>query len=862
MNTKIGNIVKKQLRTSAIVKEIPGQGLKQQNTIDAAVDSVLTEFVSVSKDSDGRQRLYNAVNLLDAVKLANKASSSDEASAQLNLIVGDEGERRLVKQVRTGSDLTEVQAKNVLAGVSPSVLKALKSELTHGTAENSAAGLATLLNSRGTVAPVNSTRADSTGKKPANAQPVRQTVYTSGGVAAAESGNSWFVRFALPVVLMGALILGSIKYCSDSEKSRVVAEERGNLQLELNSAQEESELQTNRIASLQGEYDSAQSQIGQLQGEYDSAQTKIGQLQDELQVSKAEVEALRDVPVDTAELQQSLASATSDRNAAIDSASELIEQLEQVSTERDQTLQREVKLKAELEQARTTITGNEESIANIDVLKAKIEEITTSRDDALQRNLERTATNEKLLEQVNATAPTITGLESQVEKLEGEVASLADEKKQLETNLDDTTQALAEARAARLQDTERLTADNTDLAGQLTQMLGFRDEAETSLEKQDVKVAEQIETIATLQEQVSSLEKANEEAGQSAMLLQKRIDDLDVELKNAQESIANRDTQLKESAETLKSTNEKLNVALGEFNDLEKERDGLVETQEELTQKIEVLNTEKSAAADELESRDAKITELTGDLQTAMSAGEADETRIAELESSLEREQSTIAELEGSNVLLEQEKSTLQSDYETASGKIDALDAQLIMQGRKLLQERKTITTLNATAVSLEADAQALTDETNSLRENIERQLVQAGINDARVQSVDDDRAVAITLGSGNLFQTGDASLTREGGVVLAKIGKILTNYSDWRIDVEGHTDSYAIGKSLRKRYPTNWELSSARASAAVRHMKNIGGVDAESLSVHGFAETRPIADNSNARGRELNRRVDIILRR
>ena len=184
------------------------------------------------------------------------------------------------------------------------------------------------------------------------------------------------------------------------------------------------------------------------------------------------------------------------------------------------------------------------------------------------------------------------------------------------------------------------------------------------------------------------------------------------------------------------------------------------------------------------------------------------------------------------------------------------------MQGRKLLQERKTITTLNATAVSLEADAQALTDETNSLRENIERQLVQAGINDARVQSVDDDRAVAITLGSGNLFQTGDATLTREGGVVLAKIGKILTNYSDWRIDVEGHTDSYAIGKSLRKRYPTNWELSSARASAAVRHMKNIGGVDAESLSVHGFAETRPIADNSNARGRELNRRVDIILRR
>ena len=121
---------------------------------------------------------------------------------------------------------------------------------------------------------------------------------------------------------------------------------------------------------------------------------------------------------------------------------------------------------------------------------------------------------------------------------------------------------------------------------------------------------------------------------------------------------------------------------------------------------------------------------------------------------------------------------------------------------------------------------------------------------------------MAITLGSGNLYQTGDASLTREGGIVLAKIGNILTNYSDWRIDVEGHTDSLAIGKALRNRYPTNWELSSARASAAVRHLRNVGGVDAESLSVHGFGDTRPIADNSNVKGREQNRRVDIILRK
>ena len=801
MNTKIGNIVKKQLQNTAIMKEVPEQVLQQQNTINSAVDSVLTGFSSVAKDSDGRQRLYNAVNLADAVKLANKDSSAKDSGAQLNIIVGDEGEQRLVKKLCTGSDLTELQAKNVLAGVSPVVLNALKAELTHGTAENSAAGLATLLSSTGTATAVSKTPVATATH--ANAQPGHHAAHTTGGVAAAESGNSGFMRFALPLLLFGALILGSVKYCSESEKSRVVAEERGNLQLELNSAQEESELQTAEIASLQGDYD--------------SAQTQIGQLQDELQSSRADVEALRDVPTDTAELQQKLASVTSDRD--------------------------------------TAIADNRESIATIDSLKEEIEEISASRDDAIERNLQRTAANEKLQQQLDAAAPAIKDLESQVE-------SLTSTRAELDQQLEETSQALTETRTARQQDTERLTAETTDLSGQLTQMLGFRNAAEASLKKQEMKVADQAGTITALEEQLDTLETANKEADQSAMLLQKRIDELNIELKSAEDSIATGNIQLTERTETLASTSDKLKAALTEVDDLQKERDGLSDTQQELTQNIEALNAEKNTAMEEIESLGVKISRLTDDLQTAMSNGEAKDARISELESSLESERTTVTGLENSNTTLEQEKSTLQADIETASGKIDALDTQLSMQGRKLLQERKTVAALNATAAGVKADAQALTDETLTLRENIEQQLIQAGINDAAVKSIDDDRAVAITLGSGNLFQTGEASLTREGGIVLAKVGNILTGYSSWHIDVEGHTDSFAIGKALRKRYPTNWELSSARAAAAVRHMKNVGGVNAESLSVHGFAETKPVADNSTAKGREQNRRVDIILRR
>lgn len=978
MNIKISNIVKEQLHDAAIVQELPGQGVQRLSIVNRAVDSVFTEFKGVANDLSRRKRLSDAVNL------AGKVSAPNDAGVQLQTIVGDEGVQRLVTQVRAGNDLTDSQANNVLAAVSPNVLNALRSELSQDNSQISSDELAIALNASEHVVSANTAHTGSTHTS-------AQTTQSSGGASGAASENTGLMRYALPL-LLGALALLTIKYCSDSAKSRVVAEERGNLEVELADVQEESELQTTQIASLQGDYDSAQSQIdslqsdydsaqsqittlqgdydtaqselASLQGDYDSAQSQIVQLEGDLQSSRAEAETLRDVPTDTAELQQLLASATNERDLASNSGSALQGQLNQVYAERNQALQQRESLLAELEDARTTIASNEEAIANIDRLKAEITEITAARDDALERNIELTAANEKLLMEVEAIEPTITDLESQVESLtsvrteldqqllettealdkeksdrelhvnilmqdveslktqvaeaaptieglEGQVASLTDEKTQLQTELADTTIALDESRSARQQDTDRLTAETTDLSGQLTQMLGFRDAAETSLAEQQTKVTEQAETITSLEEQVSSLEKANEDAGDSATALQTRLDEIDAELKSAQENLTNTEAQLTERTAALESTNDKLAVAQSQLDELEKERNGLVDGREKLTQNIADLNAEKLAAISEVEGRDTSISKLTSDLQTAVSDTETAESRITELESSLEMEQASVTELENSNAALEQENASLLADNETANGTIDSLDAQLKTQGQNLQQEQQKIETLNETVAGLEADGSVLTQErdialsksevlekllavtdrktetltrdrnalqneieiaasndqamtvvTLALREKIEQQLILEGIEDASVQSIDGDRAVSITLGSGNLFQAGQASLTREGGIVLAKLGNILSGYSDWRLDVEGHTDSQGIGRALRQRYPTNWELSSARAAAAVRHMTDVGGVSAESLSVHGFADTRPIGDNSSAEGREMNRRVDIVLRR
>ena len=129
------------------------------------------------------------------------------------------------------------------------------------------------------------------------------------------------------------------------------------------------------------------------------------------------------------------------------------------------------------------------------------------------------------------------------------------------------------------------------------------------------------------------------------------------------------------------------------------------------------------------------------------------------------------------------------------------------------------------------------------------------------VSTRDANSAVGITIDSGNLFRPGSAELSAEGSEVLARLGGIVANFDDWKIDVEGHTDNQPIGGRLLERYPSNWELSVARASSAVRFLQN-SGIDPATLSARGFGETRPLDANDTPEARRKNRRVEVVLRK
>jgi chemotaxis protein MotB len=110
------------------------------------------------------------------------------------------------------------------------------------------------------------------------------------------------------------------------------------------------------------------------------------------------------------------------------------------------------------------------------------------------------------------------------------------------------------------------------------------------------------------------------------------------------------------------------------------------------------------------------------------------------------------------------------------------------------------------------------------------------------------------------LFDVGDASVTEGGAEVLSRVGAVLANVQDKKIQVSGHTDDLPISERLRDRYPTNWELASARASNVVRFLEEKANVPGRRLVAAAYGPWEPISSNRTPSGRARNRRIEIVL--
>lgn len=127
--------------------------------------------------------------------------------------------------------------------------------------------------------------------------------------------------------------------------------------------------------------------------------------------------------------------------------------------------------------------------------------------------------------------------------------------------------------------------------------------------------------------------------------------------------------------------------------------------------------------------------------------------------------------------------------------------------------------------------------------------------NRARVKVT--ERGIVVSLTEAGFFAPADASIREDALAVLDELAQAVRE-SKAQVRVEGHTDSLPISTA---RYPSNWELSAARAATVLSHLVD-RGVPASRLSVAGFAGERPVGDNVTPEGRALNRRVDLVVLR
>jgi len=138
---------------------------------------------------------------------------------------------------------------------------------------------------------------------------------------------------------------------------------------------------------------------------------------------------------------------------------------------------------------------------------------------------------------------------------------------------------------------------------------------------------------------------------------------------------------------------------------------------------------------------------------------------------------------------------------------------------------------------------------------SIEAYLLKVGAQQ-KVSVAINQRGLVVSLKEAGFFDSGSATLKQSSYTLLNDVVASLTSYSNG-IRVEGHTDNVPISSHA---FPSNWELSTARATNVVQYLTKQDDFDPSNVSATGYGEYRPIADNTSEEGRMKNRRVDLVL--
>jgi chemotaxis protein MotB len=308
-------------------------------------------------------------------------------------------------------------------------------------------------------------------------------------------------------------------------------------------------------------------------------------------------------------------------------------------------------------------------------------------------------------------------------------------------------------------------------------------------------------------------------------------------------------------------------------------------------EKLEAALFETQAAKRaQLEQKNIQIRELDSKLKLSQENREKLQKEYAALKVSYDNLEKTnlhlSRRLEGLGVELEKKDSIVQQkedilrQYAEAKRKLESelenLQAQVEAREQKIKNKAAEIEKLNDTERQIKTSIQNLKSsldarqkkiveqeqiisELDSTKRQIEINLKEQ-IKDQQIKLEEMEGKLKVTFVDKILFDSGSVEINENGKALLSKLAQTLREKKDQHIIIQGHTDNVEIGPELRKKYPTNWELSAGRSAAVLRYLIEHAGIAPVRCAACGYSFYKPVASNATEAGREQNRRIEILL--
>ena len=409
---------------------------------------------------------------------------------------------------------------------------------------------------------------------------------------------------------------------------------------------------------------------------------------------------------------------------------------------------------------------------------------------------------------------------------------------------------------------EKKLSESNDKIGQLNQEI-------STLQDQIEKNTEQLGELKNAKNRALELESTISMKDKGLSVFEEKLQDLEKQIGEEKRTKAALETELSARISVEKELQEKLKSSQSRItyleNEIAKGKDAMKGLQHQFSEfrrekaftetKMGQLKSSYDANLVELKRAKDHISELTNSISMKDQRLSEFEAKLHNLEKQFQKEKKTNealrAELSSRDAVAKELKGKLKS----SQSRVLYLEDEIAKGGNELKNLQRHLSEVKGEKDMAETKIGQLKSTYEELVSHLKKQ-----IENQEVAIKAFEEKISVTFVDRIVFELGKSKISPEGREILGKIGKTLKDVRGKLIRVVGHTDNVPILPGYHYKFPSNWELSAARAASVVNYLQKDLGLDPTNLEAVGRSFYEPIASNETNEGRAQNRRVNIII--